>query len=170
MKKRSSWVLAGSIVFVAMMAVLFLLMPNELGSSADGRVRFLTLKWHSGTFFSTSFGSRPEAWLRDLLVKVGFRNVQRTSFWMKSPPNSHFFILEYMGDIGKEEPNQVPAELIEKSGIIHPLIPVGGNRYGFQKRQFAYWVLNGVPEMDREGCQLKVYLPPEKPAILPVTK
>ena len=138
--------------------------------SPDGRIRFVALKYESGTNFSTAFGSRPEAWVRDGLFNIGFRKVQRTSFKMSSPPNSHLFILEYEGDIGNVKANYIQAELVQPDGRKYPLLTIGGNRYGIEKRHFAYWVLNGVPHLDRERTQLKVHLPEDAPTLLPLPK
>jgi hypothetical protein len=66
--------------------------------------------------------------------------------------------------------HSIQAKVLQPDGTEYPLITIGGNSYGFQKRQFAYWVLNGVPHLDLQGLKLKVFLPEENPAILPLPK
>ena len=171
MKARPFTIIAAVAVFVILAGVFFFLRsPRYIATSSDGRIRFITLRYDSGTSFSTSFGSKPEAWVRDVLFTIGFRKVTRTSFKMTSPPNSHLFILEYAGEIGDVKPNYVRAEVVQPDGTSYRLIPVGGDRYGIQKRQFAYWVLNGVPVIDRQQCRLKVYLPEDAPTLLPLPR
>ncbi|MEK7683963.1 MAG: hypothetical protein AAB466_00925 [Verrucomicrobiota bacterium] len=51
----------------------------------------------------------------------------------------------------------------------YDLISVGSGTYGIQKRQFAYWVLNGVERLHPQEWQLKVYLPKDVPTLLPLS-
>ena len=170
--KRGRYILVGvAILFLVLANALFFVRhPQCLATSSDGRIHFVAVRYESGTKFSTAFGSRAEAVLRDILFDVGFRRVQRTSFRMTSQPNSHLFILEYVGDIGDVKPNLIQAELVQSDGTKYRLTSVGGNRYGVQKRQFAYWVLNGVSHLDRHQSQLRVYLPEDAPTLLPLPK
>jgi hypothetical protein len=113
-------------------------------------------------------GNRVEAWIRDALFDAGFRKIAKTSLKMSSPPNSHLFILEYASDSESEKSKIIRAKLIQKDGIEYDLITVGGGTYGLQKRQFAYWVLNGFPTLDPKESSLKVYLPETAPTELPL--
>jgi hypothetical protein len=172
MKTRRSICIAGTVLFLMLGGAFYCCFrsPRYLAVSPDGRIHFVAVRYKSGTSFSTAFGSEPEAWVREVLFDVGFRKVQRTSFKMTSPPNSHLFILLCSGDIGEAKANYIKAELVQPDGTKYRLIPVGGDRYGIQKRQFAYWVLSGVAHLDRQQSQLKVYLPEDAPTLLPLPK
>jgi hypothetical protein len=171
MKTRRSWLILAAVVLAVLIGLYHFARPSRfLAASPDGRIHFIAVKFESGTSFSTAFGSKSEAWVRDVLFDIGFRKLRRTSLKMTSPPNSHLFVLEYAGDIGEVKPNYIQAELIQPDGTNYRLIPVGGGGYGIQKRQFACWVLNGVTHLDRQQCQLKVYLPEDAPTLLPLRR
>ena len=95
MQTRRSICIAGPVLFLMLAGSFYCFRsPRYLAVSPDGRIHFVAVRYESGTSFSTAFGSKPEAWVRDVLFNVGFRKVQRTSFTMTSPPNSHLFVLE----------------------------------------------------------------------------
>lgn len=169
-KTRRSRIIAAALT-VVVLVILFQILraPDYLATSQDGRIQFIAVKYERGTSFSTAFSSKLEAWVRDGLFKIGFRKVARTSFWMSSPPDSHFVVLEYSGDVDDVKPNLIRGELIQPNGTNYQLLAVGGGTHGLRNRQFAYWVLNGVARLDRQQCQLKVYLPEDSPTILPLS-
>ena len=148
MKTLRYRLIAGALVIVAMAAVVFCLRTSRHSlTSPDGQIRFIRVNYQRGTLFSIALGSRVEAWIRDTLFDLGLRRVTRTSLKMSSPPNSHVFVLEYSGDTGDMQPNLIRAELVRNNGMQYDLISVGSGPYGIQKRQFAYWVLNGVERL-----------------------
>jgi hypothetical protein len=135
--------------------------------SSDGKISFISASYYTGTNFDITLGSSMENSVRQLLWNCGFRQVQRMNLKMKSPPDSHVFVLEYDGDPGDQWSHEIRAELVTDTKT-YPLIQVGGGLYGLQDRQFAYWVLKGVTNVMMAQGHIKIYLPQNAPTALPL--
>jgi hypothetical protein len=166
-RRRPALIASGLLIVVSVLWIFLRGHRPYLSSSSDGSVRFLEVQYYRGTNFSFAFGGRFEARVRDALFAAGIRRIQRTSFKMTSPPDSHVFVLEYSANLGQLKPNVIKAELVADTGRTYDLVTIGGGEYGISKRQFAYWVLNGVTNINLEECRLKVFLPPDIPSLLP---